>query len=1741
MNLSDLIASTLLLDLETTRSGKIRHVGAVLNGHIFERSEKAGSKAVLEQLDKLARRADFVLGHNLLGHDFPILKAVSPGLKILKKPVIDTLYLSPLAFPQNPYHRLVKNYKLVRSSINSPVEDAKLAASVFGDQWASFLALAEEKATLIDFYRFCFQDSLFNTFPGMGISTVFATMTPEVIQTPDEALECFVAQTAGIVCANAVKKTIPGVLAKAESRPSAAYCMAWLQVAGGNSVLPPWVRHRFPEIPAIIKKLREDPCGSSACDYCPETHDPERQLTRFFGYPSFREKPQTEQDESLQRAIVLECMGDSPVMGILPTGGGKSLCYQLPALVRYWRRGTLTIVVSPLQALMKDQVDNLVKKTGTLFAEAVSGLQTPPERGEVFERIRLGDTAILYMSPEQLRSTSVRNVLRQREIGCWVFDEAHCLSKWGHDFRPDYLYAARFIREFAKEQNLPLPPVCCFTATAKTSVIEEIGTHFREELNQELRLYAGGVERENLSFEVIPVSAAEKLEKTHSIIDEHLNATDDPAGIIVYAAFRKTTEEIRDFLHHQGLLAEAFHGGLDAKTKREIIEAFVGGQIPVICATNAFGMGIDKENIRLVLHYEMPGSLENYIQEAGRAGRDSKPARCILLYDPQDANKQFGMGALSEVNRNEIGRILRALRRKKRNQNGEIVVTSDELLRDDDLADLHSLRPEFRDTKVKTAIAWLERAGFLRRNQNLTEVFQGKPLVESLEEAEKVMDRLNLGLQTKNLWLNILHYIINSREDRGIRADTLAEALFPERDMLLEMERITGLTAAQIVITALHDLADAGLIDQGIMLSAIFRPQGKNQALQVFEAACDLENKLVSLLQEEDPDADDGSWVELNIRRLNQKLANEGYDTDPDVLRQLIKGISYDGKGFAASRGSFELSYVNRNRYKVRLQRSWKNIGRTIFLRQNVAHVILRTLVDIGKKQAAETDSKISGDVQLSFTSDELSAAIESDITLSGEVKKALPAIDRALMFLHEQKVITLQGGLAILRQAMTLRLARTARGRYYNKGDFKPLAIHYREKRLQVHVMMRFATLALEKLANALALVLDYFALGRVKFINKYFEDDKDLLEKAATAESYRTIVENLRNPVQISAVGKPVEDNMLILAGPGSGKTTVIVHRCANLLEVERIPARQILVLCFNHSSAMVLRKRLSKLVGRAAKGVTVATYHGAAMRLAGISIRDMAESHTKDSIDFDRIIKGAVKLLKGEKDLSGIEPDEVRDRLLAGYSHILVDEYQDIDRDQYDLVSAIAGRSLEEEDGRLTIMAVGDDDQNIYTFRGANVGFIRQFQEDYRTTIIYLVENYRSSSHIIAASNALIRNNRDRMKGAHPICINREREPNLAGGRWQHLDPVSQGGVQIVSVNDRLYQAGYIKSEIDRIMSLDANVKWSDFAILSRTKAPLAAVRSILENAGYPLKSTLDEGLPLHRVREIQLTLEWLMVKEKENARASDLQTGLNEARGEKESNIWWQLIDMFFESYREETADSMLPVSRMIDHLYEFVAEQRREKVVGHGIFMSTIHSAKGTEFPHVFVLDGDWRQPMGNAQWEEERRVMYVGMTRAEETLRLLKIQREPNPFLKEIKGDFVIPLTYRGIAEAGDQTDKKYELLGLNQIYLDYAGNFPQTHPIHGHLARLNTGQRVSFYQNNSKIEIHDCNGNCVARLSSEGTNNWRERLDHILEVRVVAMLQRNRDDPDEIFHKMIRADNWELPVLEVVCPVRGD
>ena len=240
--------------------------------------------------------------------------------------------------------------------------------------------------------------------------------------------------------------------------------------------MPPWVRHQFPEAGEFVRKLRDTSCTDSSCKWCRTWSNPAALLERWFGFEGFRPKPAAEDGRSLQETIVASALAKSSVLGILPTGTGKSLCYQLPALSQYHRTGALTVVISPLVALMADQVRSL-ERHQISSCVTINGLLSLPERHNAFERVRLGEASILLISPEQLRSPSVRSVLEQREVGYWVIDEAHCVSKWGHDFRPDYRYIARFIREYSRDSKPA--PLICLTATAKPGVIDDICDHFR--------------------------------------------------------------------------------------------------------------------------------------------------------------------------------------------------------------------------------------------------------------------------------------------------------------------------------------------------------------------------------------------------------------------------------------------------------------------------------------------------------------------------------------------------------------------------------------------------------------------------------------------------------------------------------------------------------------------------------------------------------------------------------------------------------------------------------------------------------------------------------------------------------------------------------------------------------------------------------------------------------------------------------------------------------------------------------------------------------------------------------------------------------------------------------------------------------------------------------------------------------------------------------------------------------------
>ncbi|MDR3556298.1 MAG: RecQ family ATP-dependent DNA helicase [Syntrophobacteraceae bacterium] len=1725
MELDHFISKCVVLDLEAG-SNRIFKIGAILGDTVFEK-EKFDIGPALKELDRFAAPADFLLGHNLLGHDLPILRKANPALNIFDKPVIDTLFLSPLAFPENPYHRLVKDYKLVKDALSDPVADSRIALSLFCDQWEKFSKMAADGySDILSFYRYCFLSAVKDGQPDFSGISAFLQISGAHDLGSQEARAVFTRHVSEQVCRTALRELFADAPDPGEKTPALSYVLAWLRVAGANSVLPPWVRKRFPAISTIAGKLRDVPCGHADCSWCRVTHDSSEQLKRFFAFSSFRDKPAGPTGQSLQKAVVDGGMAGRPLLAIFPTGGGKSICYQLPALVRHYRRGALTIVISPLQALMKDQVDNLASRTGTPYAAALNGLLTPPQRRDVLERTALGDVALLYVAPEQFRNDSFRKAIAQREIGAWVFDEAHCLSKWGHDFRPDYLYAGRFIREYSAEQTTPMAPVSCFTATAKQEVIEEIIEYFRRETGQELELFQGGLERENLHFEVRTCTRSEKLETIHLVLAEHLPESLS-GGAIVYVATRRNADLTAQFLKSRGWPAAAFHAGLDPSVKNLVQEQFLAGDLQVIAATNAFGMGVDKSDVRLVLHADIPGSLESYIQEAGRAGRDLRDSKCVLLYDEQDIETQFKLGARSELSRKDIAQILRSIRRARKEGSEDVVLTAGEILRQEDLDTSFDAGDSTAETKVKTAIAWLERARFLERNENHTRVFQGRVLVQNLEEAEKRIAGLNLSATQKTRWLAILREIMNAPRDRGMSADSLAE--------LSEFEKgAAGLngpgkeTPSQRVIRTLHDMAVAGLIEKGLVLSAYVRYKVKSHSHQVLENSCRIENEMLKIMREEIPDAADLGWLDLSLGKINSRIKNQAPECSVDSLRSILMSISMDGKGFGGGKAGLQYRHIYGDFYKVKLNLDWDSLLAMARKRQKIARAILD-----GIFSQIPSDTPPGADLLVSFSSEELAKTFQANLFLANE--DVLTAIDRGLLFLHEQRAIILKQGLAVFRQAMSIRILPREGRRGYSKSDYEPLSHYYRERIFQVHGMNEYARLGAREIVKALELVLSYFTLSKAEFIRRYFPGRKEMLERATSQESYRKMVEDLANPAQSQIVSGDEITNTLILAGPGAGKTKVVIHRCAYLIRVQRANPESILIVCFNHSAAMELRRKLVRLIGEDAAGVTVQTYHGIAMRLTGTSFSDLMEKGTEQQALFDQVIADGVRLLQGDADLPGWEPDAVRDRLLGRFRHILVDEYQDIDQKQYDLVSALAGRTERDPDTRLTICAVGDDDQNIYAFRGSNVRFILKFQEDYEARIHYLTENYRSTRNIIDAANALIARNKDRMKTGHPIRINTSRIILPPGGKWEELDPVSRGRVRIIDVPNAAGQAAALLSELHRMAALQSDFQWSEVAVLSKTRESLHEVRAFCERGAIPVTWTLGGNHPnLSRIREIASFLGECKSRRSDFLRASDLEMLLENITGEPRENPWWKLPRSILTSWREETGDARLPVSTAIDRIYEELAEVRRDQRIGNGLFLSTIHGVKGLEFPHVFILDGNWKNRPSPQALEEERRLLYVAMTRARETLSLFARADCINPHLSALSADFALRIKAAS-SPPPDLSGARYETLSMKDFILGFAGRFPENHPIHRQQKKLGPGAPLSIQARGDQLFLCDSESHPVAKLSLKARDSWAGRVDKIRSISLLAMVQRTKDDERQDFRKSCRTDSWEIPWAEVV------
>ena len=441
----------------------------------------------------------------------------------------------------------------------------------------------------------------------------------------------------------------------------------------------------------------------------PEVENDEllNELEKYFQYNEFREG---------QRKIIETILNGEDVFAVYPTGHGKSLCYQLPALML----PGITVVVSPLISLMKDQVDTL-RQQGIKQVSLINSMQSWEENRKEMNRIQNGDVKIIYVSPERLHSRRFLDLLNTSLISLFVIDEAHCISQWGHDFRPAYLSICNAI------DTLFPKSIALFTATATPDIRDDV---VRVLKITKPKVLVGGIERPNLRLKVYAIEGKDKEEQKYEFLKQYISSFVGKG--IIYAGRRRETEDIADFLQKQGCSADYYHAGRDGAERKHIQEAFFDDStngLDIVAATNAFGMGIDKADIRHIIHWTMTGTLEEYCQEIGRAGRDGKPSECILFYMHKDTELHEWFIKESAPDKSSLLRLLQGL--ENMNGTGEYRLIAMEEL---------AWRLGFKDTKLQVGLSYLEKLGFIKRWNNLPSrvsvAFRSQPKDTNLEQSK---------------------------------------------------------------------------------------------------------------------------------------------------------------------------------------------------------------------------------------------------------------------------------------------------------------------------------------------------------------------------------------------------------------------------------------------------------------------------------------------------------------------------------------------------------------------------------------------------------------------------------------------------------------------------------------------------------------------------------------------------------------------------------------------------------------------------------------------------------------------------------------------------------------------------------------------------------------------------------------------------------------------------------------------
>lgn len=1457
-----------IVDVEVgLKDHKIHDIGA------FRQDGATFHKASKEELFEFLHDTDYLCGHNIIHHD---AKYLFPD-KDCRWTLVDTLYVSPLLFPERPYHRLVKDDKLAADQMNNPVNDCEKARDLLLDEITRWNSLPDEQRKV--FASLLKGKEEFDGFLSLVKAERVSWGLPGLIRRFYE----------GKICAHADVEML------IERYPcELAYALALVDTTDHRSVTPGWVLRNYPEVEYVMKLLRRTRCAEG-CAYCNSQLDVLRNLKAFFGYDQFR----TYGGEPLQERAARAAVEGKSLLAIFPTGGGKSLTFQLPALMEARAVHGLTVVISPLQSLMKDQVDNLADK-GITDAVTINGLLDPITRALSIQRVQEGDASLLYIAPEMLRSKTIERILMVRHVVRFVIDEAHCLSSWGQDFRVDYLYIGKFIQEYQQKKGCRNSiPVSCFTATAKQKVVQDICDYFKRTLNLDLELFASTASRTNLHYSVVHAETDEdKYTKLRELVAESSCPT------IVYVSRTRRTKELAAKLTRDGYKALPFNGKMDADEKIANQDAFMSDQVRIIVATSAFGMGVDKKDVGLVVHYDISDSLENY---AGRAGRDPHlNARCYVLYSDNDLDKHFILLNQTKLSISEIQQVWKAVKDMTRKRM-RVCCSALEIARnagwDDSVADI--------ETRVRTALAALEQSGYLERGNNVPHVYATGITVKNMDEARKrITASVLFGIDEIEKAVRIITSLISQKyiakaQDSGAesRIDYLADIL--------------GLTKKEVV-SVVERMRQEGILADSRDISAYLQDAGDSErkSRMLLERFAKLEQYILNHIPDES--------LRISCKQLNDNAVHDGVVTSKEKdIRTLLYFLTIKGYTHKKEDAARNMELTRRADLETTIKRFEKRL--------EISRFAVEWLYKLVEEREGKETATEKAAVQFSVVEllNQLKASPQS---LFGRMEDLqLEDVEEALLYLSKIGALKLEGGFLVLYNAMDIKRIKDNKSRY-KQEDYRMLNEFYKQKIQQVHIVGEYANLMVKDYQEALQYVQDYFQMDYRKFIAKYFKGERvNEIQRNLTPEKYKQLFGQLSHR-QMEIISDKESRCIVVAAGPGSGKTRVLVHKLASLLLLEDVKHEQLLMLTFSRAAATEFKQRLMELIGNAAHYVEIKTFHAYCFDLLGL-IGNLEE--VKNVVG-----KAAEMIEQGE-----VEPNRI------GKTVLVIDEAQDMGVEEHALVRALMHHNEE-----MRVIAVGDDDQNIYEFRGSDSGYMWQLTQEAGSRFVEMTENYRSARHVVAAANDFVKGIGGRLKSM-PIVSMRKEDGWVGVTRHQSAC---------------MYQP--------LVEELLRNRGEGTACVLTQTNEEAVILVALLRKRGVRSKLIQSmEGLLFWNMAEMRYFLKYI---------GKQVSTPLIP------DELWEKAKGATFAAYEGSLG---LPYVRRCVELFEeinrmkyftdfkeFVFESSMEDfcdVSGADVVVSTIHKAKGREFDDVYMLVSD-----GFPKDVHQMRRYYVGITRAKKRL-----------------------------------------------------------------------------------------------------------------------------------------------------------